>query len=78
MMSRVGQQTWADSSVVAAPPTRTLSAEEGASATGQSATLPHGWPRTDAGSEASGVRTLRMHSVLPEFFPRESQRPSTC
>ena len=60
----------------AAPPTRTLSAEEVAIATGQSATLPHGWPRTDAGSEASGVRTLRMHSVLPEFFPRESQQRS--
>ena len=59
------------------PPTRTLSAEEVAVATGQTGGLPHGWPRTDAGSEASGVRTLRMHSVLPEFFPRESQ-PSTC
>ena len=59
----------------AAPPTHTLSAEEVAIATGQTGGLPHGWPRTDVDSEASGVRTLRMHSVLPEFFPRESQRP---
>jgi hypothetical protein len=51
------------------PPTRALTADEVAAATGQSAALPHGWPRTDEDSEASGVRTLRLYSVLPEYFP---------
>jgi hypothetical protein len=59
---------WAALSAIR-PPTRTITAEEAQVAMGQSTALSHGWPRTTADSEASGVRTLRMHSVLPEFFP---------